>query len=318
MDRKSAKSKGKSSRALRPPGPAPGRDVPTPRAPGFAPTWLRWAAPLLVAILTLLVFSNAAPDAIVHDDKFFVPSRFRLDADSVVRVFHQHTWTSAGSSEGVYRPLLLLSIAADGAHHGNSPRGYHTTNILLNAAAALLLYMFLLGLLRRIASAWDEPAPSVLHVAAAAAAAANFGIHPIHTEAVNSVFNRSEMLVTIGILSALLVIQRWEAKRPVLAWSLAAVMYFSALLCRESAVLLPLLAVGMLYLLHPAENWRRMASRFLPLASLSVPLLIYLVLRQRALSGGVPGNPSLAVNLEHGAGLGYQLALAVETLEAVS
>jgi tetratricopeptide (TPR) repeat protein len=230
-------------------------------------------------------------------------------------MFTEDAWSATGSSTGVYRPLLLLTFALDGARSGTSPRGYHVTNILLNAMAAAAVYALLVALLRRDdAPAGVEPAPSALHVLSAAGAALVFGVHPIHTEAVDSVFNRSEILVTLGVVSVLWVIQRWEERRPALAWTLAALIYMAALLCRESAVSIPVLAALMLRFLHPTDGWRRLARRLAPLATLIVPLGLYLVFRQLALSGTIVRSPSLAENVDPDAGLGYQLALVLESL----
>jgi len=276
---------------------------------------MRRLAPVMVAVLSALAFANAAPDVAIHDDTFFVPSRFRLDSGSLLRMFSQDAWSATGAPAGVYRPLLLVTFALDGARSGTSPRGYHVTNILLHAAAAATLYTLLVALLRRrSASAGEEPGPSPLHVVAAAGAALVFGVHPVHSEAVDSVFNRSEILVTLGVVSALWVIQRWEERRPGLAWTLAGLIYLAALLCRESAVSVPVLAAFMLRFLHPEDGWRRLTRRLAPLATLIVPLMVYLVLRQSALSGTIVRSPTLAENLEPDGGVGYRLALVLESL----
>jgi Tfp pilus assembly protein PilF len=275
---------------------------------------MRRFAPLLVGLFSALVFINAAPDVALHDDKSFAPSRFQLDDASLVRMFSQDTWSATGSPAGVYRPLLLLTFAIDGARSA-SLSGYHVTNILLHAVAVMAVYALLLALLRRgSAPAPDHSPPSRLHVLVAAGAALVFGVHPIHTEAVDSVFNRSEILVTLGIVSALWVIQRWEERRPVLGWTLAGMIYLATLLCRESAVSLPVLAALMLGYLHPEDSWRRFARRLAPLATLVVPLVGYLAARQSALSAPASINPSLAENVDPHGGLGHQLALTLESL----
>jgi tetratricopeptide (TPR) repeat protein len=276
---------------------------------------MRWLAPIAVGLATALVFSNAAPSAAVHDDKFFVPSRYELDGASLRRMFREDTWTSAGSFEGSYRPLLLLTLAVDRARFGDDPHGYHVTNVLLNALTAILLYTFILALQRRFSAGKRSLAVvSGVHLLAAAGAALLFGVHPIHTEAVDSVFNRSEILATIGIVSALLLILRWETRRPVLAWLSAAVIYVAALLCRESAASLPALAALMLYLLYAGEGWRRVVRAVAPVATMLVPLGVYLTLRHAALTNSISHAPSLSENIAPQTGIFGQLALVVESL----
>ena len=172
-------------------------------------------APLLVALVSGVVFANAAPDVAIHDDKFFAPGRFHLDAGSLGRMFSGDSWAITGSSAGLYRPLLLFSFAIDDAISETSARACHVTNIVLHSATATALYALLLALLRH-RSVRDEP---LLVTLAAAGAALVFGVHPIHTEAVDSIFNRSEILVALGTVMALWVIQRWHEHRPALAWT---------------------------------------------------------------------------------------------------
>jgi tetratricopeptide (TPR) repeat protein len=276
---------------------------------------MRRLAPCLVGLVSALVFINAAPDVTVHDDRYFAPTRYGLDDASLARMFSQDAWSATGAPAGVYRPLFLLTLAIDGARSGSGLRGYHVTNILLHATAAMALYALLLALLRRgSAPGVERSRPSRLHVVAAAGAALVWGVHPIHAEAVDSIYNRSEILVTLGTVSALWVIQRWEERRPARAWTLAGLIYLAALLCRESAVSLPALAALMLGFLHPEDGWRRLARRLAPLASLIVPLALYLALRQSALSGALSGTPTLAENVDPRAGFGYQLALVLASL----
>jgi len=127
---------------------------------------------------------------------------------------------------------------------------------------------------------------------AAGAAAAVFGVHPIHTEAVDSIFNRSEIQVTICVLVALLALWRTEHGHRVLGWSIVAVLYLVALFFRESALSLPVLALLMLVLMR-AE--RVSARRLAAAGMLVIPLVVYLALRNAALADvPPPGTPPLA------------------------
>lgn len=219
-----------------------------------------------------MAYFNATPPVALHDDSFFVPARHSLTATSIAQMFTEDMWSSTGFPAGVYRPLVVLSIAANGALFGSDPIGYHATNIALHMMASVAVYT-LLSLLLGAEAFW-----------AALLAAAIFAVHPVHTEVVNSVYNRSEMMVSIAVAGALWAIFRWHQQRPVLAWSSATVLYFVALLCRESAASLPVLAVAMLWLLHPDDSWSARIRRVLPAAVLVFPLVEYFLLRSFALS----------------------------------
>lgn len=121
----------------------------------------------------------------------------------------------------------------------------------------------------------------------------------------DSAFNRSEILATIGVVGALLAVLRWHDRRPVPAWTLACVLYLFALLCRESAVTLPVLAALMIWFLHPVAAsgegagpaLRARARAVLPCAFLAIPLAEYFVLRQYGLADQVQAVvPTLGVD----------------------
>jgi hypothetical protein len=90
-------------------------------------------------------------------------------------------------------PLLLrdLSWALDARVFGfRNPVGYHLGNIALNAANAVLLFLFLQRATRRL---WPS-----------AAIAAAFAALPVHVEAVSWVMGRKDVLSTALVLGALL------------------------------------------------------------------------------------------------------------------
>jgi hypothetical protein len=114
-------------------------------------------------------------------------------------------------------------------------------------------------------------------------AAAVFAVHPIHTDAVNSIFNRSEILSAIGTVGALWLLWARRERRPILAYGVAAAIYFAALLCKESAATAPLLLAAMIVTIRTDLGWRARLKSLAPIAILLVPLGLYLVLRLRAL-----------------------------------
>ena len=93
-----------------------------------------------------------------------------------------------------YRPATLLSLALDRTASGENPRGFHRTNILLNAAVCLFLWLF----------AWELTGRPV----AAAAGAVLFALHPTHPESVCFVSGRTDLLAAAFLFAAL-----WAAAR---------------------------------------------------------------------------------------------------------
>ncbi len=110
-----------------------------------------------------------------------------------------------------------------------------------------------------------------------------FAVHPVYTEVVNSVFNRSEMLVALGGLAGLWWFLRHMNAKPALAWSGLGLAYSLVLFCKESAIALPGLAAMLVLFLAPG-NWRARARQCLPVFWLLLPLALYLGLRAQALA----------------------------------
>ena len=98
---------------------------------------------------------------------------------------------SSGDSkrDRLYRPITIISFAMNHALGGNAPAGYRAVNILLHGLASVLLLW--LGL--RLG----------LREAEAGAVALLFAVHPIHTEAVNAVVGRADLLVAVGVFAGL-------------------------------------------------------------------------------------------------------------------
>ncbi len=265
---------------------------------------------LVLVLFTLLAYANAWPDNITFDDRVFVDSsRFSgLSIADVLRFFSEDLWAASGTDSKLYRPLLLLFIAAESQLFGEWMAGYHLVNIVLHVLATLLVYGFLRQLLELCGHERSESRALALLVALL------FGVHPIHAEVVNSVFNGSEILVTIGVVGGLKWFLDCRQKQPGKAWLGLNMVYVLVLFCRESSAALPLLAVAVLWLTR-SDSWQQRLRACAPVLSLLLPLGIYLVLRSHALatavvqgSGAEPGlQPPGAAgqvfsSLQHGLG----------------
>jgi tetratricopeptide (TPR) repeat protein len=246
------------------------------------------STPYLVVYLLLISFvayANAWPDSLTLDDNFFaVSSRYDdLGLKGFVGFFNEGLWSANAAETSLYRPLLLVSIATDAFIFGDWVRGYHLANILLHLLATFLVF----GFVRQLLLACDIA--SAIADQAAFLAALIFGIHPIHAEVVNSIFNRSEILVTIGVTGGLWWFLKTYQKETLKAWVGLSLIYMLALLCRESAASLPGLIVAMIWLTS-RDPWKTRVRKCLPVFFMLLPLGVYLVLRANALDGGAtPG-----------------------------
>jgi hypothetical protein len=130
-------------------------------------------------------------------------------------------------------------------------------------------------------------------------AAMAFAVHPIHTEVVNSVFNRSEILAALFGVAGLWWLFHYLEPRPGKAWFGLGIAYFLGMLSKESAVIIPGLAAVLILLLTEGDVLSRM-RKCLPAFWLLIPLGVYLAMRAHALAlpelglekVGLPGSAS--------------------------
>ena len=105
-----------------------------------------------------------------------------------------------------FRPVVNISYALDRRLWGYQPFGYHLTSVLLHAANAVLLFLFLLRALRDSDAASGAAGGRASRESwAAFAGAALFAVHPIQSESAGYISSRSELLCGLFLLSALLL-----------------------------------------------------------------------------------------------------------------
>lgn len=98
------------------------------------------------------------------------------------------------------RPLVNLSLALNHAWGGESVAGYHAVNLLIHAAAALVL----LGVVRRtLLQPLLAPRFGSVALPLACAAAALWALHPLQTAAVTYIVQRAEALMGLCYLLTL-------------------------------------------------------------------------------------------------------------------
>ena len=130
----------------------------------------------------------------VHDDIAIIGENplVRERRPYAWKTFRRDYWAVLETNEGrdrLYRPLTIASFALNHAVGGLNPLGYRIVNALLHALACLALFRLCLrfGLSR----------------ASAGAVSLLFALHPVHTEAVNAVVARADLMAAIGVFGGL-------------------------------------------------------------------------------------------------------------------
>src|SRR5947199_123324 len=207
------------------------------KASPSAQRWVRWLAPLLVALFTLAAFLPTLQNQFVawDDDKNFLDNpRYRGLGWAHLR------WMFTAFHQGHYIPLTWVTFGMDHRLWGMKPVGYHLTNLLLHAANAVVFFFVVRRILTRAL-----PSPSERgHALAVSAgfAALVFAIHPLRVESVAWVTERRDVLSGLFYLVTILVYLRaCEGEERGRRWYwLAVATFVLALLSKSMVVNLPI------------------------------------------------------------------------------
>lgn len=222
--------------------------VPAAPAPGGA---LRFAlGALLIAAIAVAAYANTFDNGFVQDDHYLIttnedmkdlgawPSVFTSD------FFDTDDVTDGAPQIGYYRPVTRLSWMLDYAAWGADAGGFHRTSVLVHALATLALTLLLFLLSRSAPAAWFG--------------GLIFAVHPAHTEAVNIITARSDVLAGAFIALTLLLHvasrQRAGGAAPIALRALALLALGAALGSKEVGMA-GLLAVAGLELVDLRARW---------------------------------------------------------------
>ena len=226
-------------------------------------TWI-FAGVSLVLLATFATYAAALHFHFVYDDFTIIVYNERVHSSRfLAQYFTQQVWgNDAGAAANLYRPLFLTWLFLNYKMFGLSPAGWHFTNILLHILATWLVFLLSRKLLGRRNSY------------AALIAAALFGLHPVHVEAVAWVSAVTELLSACFFLGSFLCfLQAGSGKR--LVWvPFSLLLFVGALGSKETAILLPVALLCYLLLLPEDQEAMWDKGR---LISISVRLIPYIL-----------------------------------------
>jgi tetratricopeptide (TPR) repeat protein len=235
----------------------------------------RWIAPILgagvVAAVALAAFFPVLDGgAFVFDDHVLVERNRDLDQPDIWRRALASDYYASSENVGVsgyYRPLAVWSNALDARVWKRSPRGAHTTNLVLHTLASLAVMPALVAL---------GAAGTTAFVAAVL-----FAAHPVHAESVAFISGRVDVLAALFCLLAM----AFAAARARLAWLGLGIAAMLAFLSKELAVVLPALVVLVWW---RGGGGRRMTWRAASVVALLAAAGVALALRYSALDSVLP------------------------------
>jgi protein O-mannosyl-transferase len=135
------------------------------------------------------------------------------------------------------RQLTYLSLFMNYRLGGRNPGGYHLFNLIVHLANALCIYL----LVRLLCAGKSDLSNAMIRRWLPLTAAGIFALHPIQSQTVNYIYQRSTLLAaffTIAAMSAFLWSER--ARRRGRFLLLAGLLFILAAASKESALVLPL------------------------------------------------------------------------------
>jgi hypothetical protein len=197
-----------------------------------------WWRIALIVLAGALTYANSLSGPFVLDDRVTI-----LDNRSIRDWSSPRVLAAAREVPTAGRPLVNFSHAINYAAGGTEPRGYHLVNLGLHLVCAMMLF----GCVRRTL---EMPrVPDRLRqwsIDIAGAAALIWTVHPLNSEVVDYVTQRSESMMALFYLATIYAGARAASSlRPQLWHGTAVAACALGMLCKESMVTAP--AVVWLY-----------------------------------------------------------------------
>ena len=179
--------------------------------------------PLAVALLCGL--PSLGPGFIHDDHRLIEQNRLVQEAGRLPEILTRGYWTvDERQVPNLYRPVTILSFALNRRATGEGALGFRLVDLALHLLVVALVY----GLARRILP--DAPLGALV-------AALLFAAHPVHTEALGLVVGRSEILMALFTLLALVFFL--DGRR-----AAALLMLPLAIFSKESGIAAPILLLA--------------------------------------------------------------------------
>lgn len=238
---------------------------------------------ILFALAALPYLGILRNGFVYDDDTQLLRNPFVRNFSHLKQIFTTSVWSFQGGSQGVtnyYRPVMTLTYAVCHAMFGFNPAGFHLVSILLNAGVCCLLFWTVRRMFRDHAIAF--------------VAAALFALHPVHTEAVDWVAAVTDIEAAFFALLSFLAFLSLESTARKKWGVLMAAMLASfalALLSKESAAVLPLLALIYEHACRPDRSSTSLSGKLSRYGGLWLALAGYIVVRVHMLGSFAPAAP---------------------------
>jgi len=203
----------------------------------FKKSLVNIALPLSLVVIGIIAYANSFSGPFIFDDKAAIHEN----------PFVRHLWPLTKSMSArpecpvAGRPIPALSLAVNYAIGGYSVKGYHIFNLIVHLLAGLTLY----GLIKitllsdRLKDRFGSSASLIAWTAAAI-----WLVHPIQTESVTYIIQRTESIMGLFYLLTLYAAARAMSSQRPLLWSLLSILCCAlGMASKEVMITAPLLVL---------------------------------------------------------------------------
>lgn len=214
---------------------------------------------IILAIVSFLMFSNTLNAPFIWDDKGTIENLISPEYQKhlknpffflTISYWKDYTKFHDVDAYVPVSPLRMLTMNIDYKIWGLNPSGFHLTNILLHISNVILLYIILLRITKsKIISFFS----SLL-----------FALHPMHTESLNWIKNRVDLIATLFLFISFYSFIRFVEDKGKRFYIITLVMFIFALLAKEISITFPALIFFYIIYFVDRENRKSCLIKTIP------------------------------------------------------
>lgn len=231
-------------------------------------------AVFLITLACLLVYANSLGGDFVFDDAMQIVGNNSLHSwRNLLDAFTTDVWAfqRATGAKNVpppyYRPFFTIYLTVGYQLFGLWQQGWHLLNLAIHTGASVLVYRLFLRLTGGNARL-------------ALVGGLFFALIPVHVESVSWISGVPDALAALFYIPSIIFYVRWREGNDRKHLIYALLMYFGALLCKETPIVLPAILLVWELTLNRRENLSiNLFPAFRQVLPFIIPAVIYLVMR---------------------------------------
>lgn len=179
----------------------------------------------LIALFVFVIYGNSINHGYNFDDEYVILNqKVQQGIKAIPDIFTSRYFTSEDQSYG-YRPITKITYAIEYSFFGLNPKISHLVNVLLYATTGVLLFLFLVKNFKTQPK-WLWLVGTMLFLS-----------HPLHTEVVNSLKNREEILSFLFGLAGLVFAFEFSKSKKVKYLLMTLLATVLSILAKETGVI---------------------------------------------------------------------------------